>query len=165
MLKDFAPSKGEDKDSLKNEMKALREKLLAQQQLVRNSGLPVIVLVEGWAAAGKGSLINELISEIDPRFYNVVSPVSVPQAEDRYPFLYPYAKAIPENGKIMFYDSGWMEGAVRRVLRRDITKKEYKALIRSVNEFERQLRDGGYLVLKLFLHVEKEEPNIIKYES
>ena len=157
MLKEFTPSKGEDKDSLKNEIKTLRERLLAQQQLVRNSNLPVIVLVEGWAAAGKGSLINELISEIDPRFYNVVSPASVPQAEDRYPFLYPYAKAIPENGKIMFYDSGWMEGAVRRYLRREITKKQYKELIRSVNEFERQLRDGGYLVLKLFLHIEKEE--------
>ena len=157
MLKDFTPSKEEDKSNLKAEIKALREKLLAQQQLVRSSALPVIVLVEGWAAAGKGSLINELISEIDPRFYNVTSPAIVPQSEERYPFLYPYAKAIPENGKIMFYDSGWMDGAVYKFLRREITKKQYKEIIRSVNEFERQLRDGGYLVLKLFLHIDKEE--------
>ena len=157
MLKDFTPSKEEDKSNLKAEIKALREKLLAQQQLVRSSALPVIVLVEGWAAAGKGSLINELISEIDPRFYNVTSPAILPQSEERYPFLYPYAKAIPENGKIMFYDSGWMDGAVYKFLRREITKKQYKEIIRSVNEFERQLRDGGYLVLKLFLHIDKEE--------
>ena len=157
MLKDFTPPKEEDKSNLKAEIKALREKLLAQQQLVRSSALPVIVLVEGWAAAGKGSLINELISEIDPRFYNVTSPAIVPQSEERYPFLYPYAKAIPENGKIMFYDSGWLDGAVYKFLRREITKKQYKEIIRSVNEFERQLRDGGYLVLKLFLHIDKEE--------
>ena len=157
MLKDFTPPKEEDKSNLKAEIKALREKLLAQQQLVRSSALPVIVLVEGWAAAGKGSLINELISEIDPRFYNVTSPAIVPQSEERYPFLYSYAKAIPENGKIMFYDSGWMDGAVYKFLRREITKKQYKEIIRSVNEFERQLRDGGYLVLKLFLHIDKEE--------
>ena len=157
MLKDFTPPKEEDKSNLKAEIKALREKLLAQQQLVRSSALPVIVLVEGWAAAGKGSLINELISEIDPRFYNVTSPAIVPQSEERYPFLYPYAKAIPENGKIMFYDSGWMDGAVYKFLRREITKKQYKEIIRSVNEFERQLRDGGYLVLKLFLHIDNEE--------
>ena len=157
MLKDFTPPKEEDKSNLKAEIKALREKLLAQQQLVRSSALPVIVLVEGWAAAGKGSLINELISEIDPRFYNVTSPAIVPQSEERYPFLYPYAKAIPENGKIMFYDSGWMDGAVYKYLRREITKKQYKEIIRSVNEFERQLRDGGYLVLKLFLHIGREE--------
>ena len=157
MLKEFKSAKDEDKTALKTEIKALRERLLAQQQLVRDQKLPIIVLVEGWAAAGKGSLINELISEIDPRFYNVVSPVVLPEKEERYPFMYQYAAAIPENGKIMFYDSGWMEGAVRKVLRRDITKKQYKDRIRSVNEFERQLRDGGYLILKLFLHIDQEE--------
>ena len=156
MLKELKDTKREDKKELKTEIRELREKLLAQQQLIRSSALPVIVLVEGWAAAGKGSMINELISEIDPRFYNVTSPAAV-QAEDRYPFLYPYAKAIPENGKIMFYDSGWMEGAVRKYLRREITKKEYKEILRSVNEFERQLRDGGYLLIKLFLHIGQEE--------
>ena len=157
MLKDFKGSKDEDSSALKAEIKSLRERLLAQQQLVRDQKLPVIVLVEGWAAAGKGSLINELISEIDPRFYNVVSPVVLPEKEERYPFLYQYARAIPENGKIMFYDSGWMEGAVRKFLRRDITKKQYKERVRSVNEFERQLRDGGYLILKLFLHIGQDE--------
>ena len=157
MLKDFKDSKTEDKKELKNEIRQLREKLLAQQQLVRSSGRPIIVLVEGWAAAGKGSMISDLISEIDPRFYNVVSPAVLPQSEERYPFLYQYAKAIPENGKIMFYDSGWMEGAVRKYLRREITKKEYKEILRSVNEFERQLRDGGYLLLKLFLHIDQEQ--------
>ncbi len=157
MLKEFKSAKDEDSAALKAEIKALREKLLAQQQLVRDQKLPIIVLVEGWAAAGKGSLIAELISEIDPRFYNVVSPVVLPEKEERYPFLYPYANAIPENGKIMFYDSGWMEGAVRKYLRRDITKKQYKERIRAVNEFERQLRDGGYLILKLFLHIDQSE--------
>ena len=142
---------------LRAEIKALRGRLMAQQQEVRAKGLPIIVLVEGWSAAGKGSLINELISEIDPRNYNVFSPVITPERESRYPFLYPYAKAIPENGKIMFYDSGWMEDCVRRDLRREITRDEYKNRVRAVCEFERQLRDGGYLVLKLFLHISQNE--------
>ena len=149
--------KKDESSALKAEVKALREKLLGMQQDIRAKGLPIIVLVEGWAAAGKGSLINELISEIDPRFYNVVSPVITPEAEARYPFLYPYAKAIPENGKIMFYDSGWMEDCVRKYMHRDITKDEYKKRVRSVNEFERQLRDGGYLVLKFFVDISQSE--------
>ena len=149
--------KEEEKALLKEETRALRERLLGYQQVLREKKLPIIVLVEGWAAAGKGSLINELISEIDPRFYNVFSPVITPENEARYPFLYPYAAAIPENGKIMFYDSGWMEDTVRKYLHRDITKAQYKARVRAVNEFERQLRDGGYLVLKLFLDIEREE--------
>ena len=157
MPKGFKEPEKKDKKALKPAIRELRARLVAQQQLLREKKLPVIVLVEGWAAAGKGSLIRELISEIDPRFFNVVSPQVLPENEDRYPFLYQYAGAIPENGKIMFYDSGWMEGAVRKWLRRDITKKEYKDRIREVIEFERQLRDGGYLILKLFLHIDRDE--------
>ncbi len=150
-------SRRQDSDAVKAEIKQLRTALTAQQQTLRERGLPVIVLVEGWATAGKGSLINELISEIDPRNYNVFSPVITPESEARYPFLYPYAAAIPENGKIMFYDSGWMEDCVRKFLRREITKDEYKKRVRAVTEFERQLRDGGYLLLKLFLDISEEE--------
>ena len=157
MIKDFEKSKPEEKEILNEEIKALRARLIGQQQLIREKKLPVLVLIEGWAAAGKGSLIKEIISEIDPRFYNVVSPAVTPESEMRYPFLYPYATAIPENGKLIFLDSGWMESVVRKSLRLEISGKEYKRRVRAVNEFERQLRDGGYLLLKIFLHIGEEE--------
>ncbi len=157
MLKDFEKKEKENKKALAEETKALSAKLLGQQQLLMSAKLPVIMLIEGWAAAGKGSLIKELISEIDPRFYRVESPVIVPESQQRYPFLYQYAGAIPENGKITFLDSGWMEGAVQKFLRHEITKDEYRRRIRQVNEFERQLRDGGYIVIKVFLHIDKDE--------
>ena len=147
----------QDKKELNNEIKELRGELLARQQQIREAKLPILVLLEGWSAAGKGSLIKELISEIDPRFYTVVSPAVIPESESRYPFLYPYAAAIPENGKLVFLDSGWMESTVRKGLRLEISKEEYKKRIRAVNEFERQLRDGGYLLLKIFLDIDKDE--------
>ncbi|MDO4989672.1 MAG: phosphate--AMP phosphotransferase, partial [Eubacteriales bacterium] len=37
---------------LKAEIKELRGRLMAQQQEVRAKGLPILVLVEGWSAAG-----------------------------------------------------------------------------------------------------------------
>ena len=157
MLGNPVKSKSEDKAKLNREIKDLRARLVARQQQVRAGKLPVLVLIEGWSAAGKGSLIKEIISEMDPRFYQVSSPAVIPESESRYPFLYPYAKAIPENGQLVFLDSGWMESAVRKSLRLEITGEEYKRRIRQVNEFERQLRDGGYLVLKIFLDIDKEE--------
>ncbi len=157
MLKDFEKSKAEDKDVLNKEIKELRARLIGQQQQIREKKLPILVLIEGWAAAGKGSLIKELISEIDPRFYNVVSPAVIPESESRYPFLYPYAAAIPENGKLIFLDSGWMEAVVRKKLRLEISAEEYKRRVRAVREFERQLRDAGYLLLKIFLHIDEKE--------
>ncbi|MBQ8073721.1 MAG: polyphosphate:AMP phosphotransferase [Clostridia bacterium] len=140
-----------------DEIRDLRDQLIEKVQKIREAKVPILVLVEGWAAAGKGSLIKELISELDPRFYNVVSPAVIPETEMRYPFLYPYATAIPENGKVIFLDSGWMESCVRKILRHEITRPEYKRRVRQVNEFERQLRDAGYIVLKLFLDIDRKE--------
>ena len=74
MLKEYVrPEDGLDKEQRKAETKRLQEKLTAQQIRLKEKKLPVIVLVEGWAAAGKGGLINDLISELDPRFSSVFS--------------------------------------------------------------------------------------------
>ena len=98
MLKDFEWVKSEDKDDLKTETKRLREQLITRIQALRDKKLPVLVLIEGWAAAGKGSLINELISELDPRFYNVVTPVAEPES-DQTVFVTPaeYIGNIPDH--------------------------------------------------------------------
>ncbi|MBQ9460589.1 MAG: phosphate--AMP phosphotransferase [Clostridia bacterium] len=160
MLKDFETKKLENKTVLSAEIKELQAKLLSQQQLLMKEKLPMVVLIEGWSASGKGTLIKELISELDPRFYHVESPKVLPEAEERFPYLYQYVKAIPVNGKVTFLDSGWMEAAVRKYLRHEITKDEYRHRIRQVNEFERQLRDSGYVILKIFLHIGKQ----VQYE-
>ena len=99
MLHDFKPSDdGLDKAQRKAEIRRLREKLAAQQQSVMAAKLPVVVLVEGWDCAGKGHLINELISEMDPRFYRVAVYKRVPENEERYPFLRKFFEPLPENG-------------------------------------------------------------------
>ena len=61
MSKEEKKDKQEEKQTRKAELKALREKLMSQQQQIRDKSLPVIVLVEGWATAGKGNLINQII--------------------------------------------------------------------------------------------------------
>ncbi len=158
MLKEYVrPEDGLDKEQRKVELNRLQEKLTAQQIRLKDKKLPVIVLVEGWAAAGKGGLINDLISELDPRFSSVFSVDSALRDADRYPFLYPFFKAIPEEGKLLFMDGGWMEAAVRARLGGRLGKKDYARLLRSVNRFERQLRDNGYLLLKLFVNLPREE--------
>ena len=108
MLHDFKPADdGLDKDQRKAEIRRLRERLAAQQQSVMAAKLPVVVLVEGWDCAGKGHLINELISEMDPRFYRVAVYKRVPENEERYPFLRKFFEPLPENGKFLFMDTGW----------------------------------------------------------
>lgn len=150
-------SSKKQKRSAKEDIKVLSSRLAEQQQLLKEAKIPVIVLVEGWAAAGKGGLINEFIRELDPRFYNVASLRILPETQSRLPFLYQYAERIPENGKIMFYDSGWMEDVVKKHVTHEITDKQFKKRIHAVNVFERQLRDAGYVIVKIFLNITKEQ--------
>lgn len=71
--------------------------------------LPVLVLLEGWGAAGKGSVLGKIIKNIDPRFFKVAVMDEPTAEEQRKPFLYRHFVKIPEAGKFVFMDSGWMK--------------------------------------------------------
>ena len=76
-------------------LKKRREDLAALQQPIKEAKLPVIVLVEGWGAAGKGSVIHSLIRELDPRFFKVRSVGMPTEEERRWPFLKRHFDTIP----------------------------------------------------------------------
>ncbi|MBR4578778.1 MAG: polyphosphate:AMP phosphotransferase [Oscillospiraceae bacterium] len=146
-----------NKKERKSEIDRLRARLAGQQQTILEAKIPVVVLVEGWDCAGKGNLINELICEMDPRFYSVAVFRHTPEREDRFPFLRKFFQVLPEDGKLLFVDTGWMEDTVGKLLRREIPNAEYKRRVESCQIFERQLRDNGYVVIKLFMHISQEE--------
>ncbi len=130
-----------------------REELAGLQLRLKEARLPVIVLLEGWGAAGKGSAIRSLIKELDPRFYKVLCVGMPTEEEQRWPFLKRHFASIPEEGKLLFLDSGWMDETVRLRLRGDLSDAEYARRLESINTFERQLTAGGYLLVKFFFHL------------
>ena len=156
MLKDWTFKGGRGDGEDKRRLKTLRQELAALQQPIKEAKLPVIVLVEGWGAAGKGSAIHSLIRELDPRFFKVLSVGMPTEEERRWPFLKRYFASIPQEGKILFLDSGWLDETVRERLCRDLSDEEYDRRIESIRMFERQLTSGGYLLVKLFLHISQE---------
>ena len=114
--------------------------------LLKDKKLPVLVLIEGWGAAGKGSAIGQIIKNIDPRFFKVFSMPSTPTEEERRkPFLYRFFEKIPEAGKFTFLDSGWMDQIMHERLDGRLDDKEYAQRVDSVKRFERGLTDNGYL--------------------
>ena len=156
MRKDQTFKAEADKKRDREALKARRANLAGLQQRLKQAGLPVIALVEGWGAAGKGSVIRSLIRELDPRFFKVIS-VSMPTEEElRWPFLKRYVQSIPEAGKVLFLDSGWMDETVRERLQGGLSEREYARRLESVRMMERQLAAGGYLLVKLFLHIDRE---------
>lgn len=157
MLKNPVFTEKPEDDELKERLKAAREKLSSQQTLIKEHKIPVLVLVEGWGTAGKGSLIGQIIQNIDPRFFKVASMDRPTEEEQRKPFLCRYFTRIPEAGKLMFLDSGWMDEITGMRLHGELKDKEYEQRITSIRIFERQLTDNGYLVIKLFCHISEKE--------
>ena len=101
--------------------------------------------------------LGKVIQNMDPRFYTVETMNKISEDETRKPFLYRHFIRIPENGMATFYDHGWMNDIVKQYIYQDISRKEYVARVQSVNNFERTLVDNGYLVIKFFFHISKEE--------
>lgn len=135
----------------------LRQELSGLQLKIRDKKLPVIVVFEGWSASGKGSLIAEMIKYLDPRFFKVHSFLPATPSEMRYPLLTRFWKDIPEYGKMLIMDRSWYQELAIARMEEDISSKEYNGRVKAVNTFERQLSDDGYLIIKLFLHISKDE--------
>ena len=157
MLKSWTSEEIPPKDELKERLSKSKNRLYDLQMKIKEHKLPVLVLFEGWSAAGKGSMIGKIIKNIDPRFFKVATMSAPTEEETRRPFLYRYMREIPEEGKFAFLDSGWMEQTAKDVLKGDLSGEDYEKQIESIRRFERQLTDNGYLVLKFFMEIDKEE--------
>ena len=144
-------------EEIRERLEHAHEKLAQQQLLLKENKLPVIVLFEGWGAAGKGSMISKVIKTLDPRFFTVNTLTAPTEEETRRPFLYRYFSRIPEAGSFLFLDGGWMADVTRDVLEDRLSDAEYKNRIGSIRRFESTLTANGYLVLKFFFHIEKKE--------
>ncbi len=163
MLKDYKRSEKCSSGEVEARLEELRAALATKQTLIKENKLPVLVILEGWGAAGKGSVLGKIIRNIDPRFFKVATMGEKSEDDLRKPFLYRHFAKIPEAGKYQFLDGGWMEEVTGEYLSKKLSDREYQGRIESIRNFERQLTDNGYLVLKFFFHIdEKEQKKRIK---
>ena len=77
--------------------------------------------------------------------------------EKRYPFLKRYWRDIPVKGRISVMNKSWYSELADSFLEGEISEEEYDKRIVSVRNFERQLYDDGYIIIKFFLHIDSEE--------
>ena len=157
MIENYKALLKPEEEELHERLEQAHARLFAQQMQMKEKNLPVLILFEGWGAAGKGTLLGRVIRELDPRFFTAVSMHAPTAEEKRKPFLTRFMEQIPEAGRFLFMDSGWMSEICHDVLMDHMDAKLYKERIGSVRRFERGLTDNGYLVLKFFFHISKKE--------
>lgn len=118
---------------------------------------PVVIVFEGWDAAGKGGAIKRLTERIDPRGY-AVFPISAPQGEDKTKhYLYRFWRRLPERGQIGIFDRSWYGRVLVERVEGFATDDEWKRAYREINSFERQICDFGGILLKFWIHISREE--------
>ena len=68
---------------------------------------PVIIIFEGWDAAGKGGAIRRVTENLDPRGF-VVYPIAAPKGDDAtHHYLWRFWNRLPEAGQIAIFDRSW----------------------------------------------------------
>ena len=118
---------------------------------------PVVIVFEGWDAAGKGGAIKRVTEKMDPRGY-VVYPISAPQGEDKTRhYLYRFWRRLPEKGQIAIFDRSWYGRVLVERVEGFCTEEAWKRAYKEINSFERQMRDFGAVVGKFWIHITREE--------
>jgi AMP-polyphosphate phosphotransferase len=137
-------------DRLQNEMHLLGYQVYVQKR-------PVVLVFEGWDAAGKGGAIKRVTERLDPRGY-VVWPIAAPQGDDKTRhYLYRFWRRLPEVGQIAIFDRSWYGRVMVERVEGFCSESAWKRAYSEINQFERQIVDFGGIVLKFWLHLSKQE--------
>ena len=156
MLESIDLSREISKADYKQAKDPMELRLAALQRRVKELGIPVLMVFEGWDAAGKGTLINELILPLDPRGCEVTHFGPPNEEESLRPFLWRYWQATPAAGRIAIFDRSWYRHVLGDRVRGDRKGTDAVLAFGDIRAFEEQLADGGTVLLKFFLHISKD---------
>jgi len=117
----------------------------------------LLVLFEGFDAAGKGGAIRRLTSGLDPRHVRVV-PISAPSPEElRHHFLWRFAPELPGQGGMTVYDRSWygrlLVERVDKLIDEDSVRRSAKEIV----DFEDSLVHDGVTLVKFWLQISEDE--------
>jgi len=119
--------------------------------------LPVVIVYEGWDAAGKGGNIKRLTQELDPRGYAVI-PIGAPDATERaHHYLWRFWRQLPKAGHIGIFDRSWYGRVLVERVEGLATEQQWRRAYQEINHFERQLAEFGAVVLRFWLHLSPAE--------
>ncbi|MEZ4386791.1 MAG: polyphosphate:AMP phosphotransferase [Candidatus Krumholzibacteriia bacterium] len=150
-----------DRRISRDEYRSLRESLdLRLGELQRRAqalGVPLIVVFQGWGAAGKGTQINELILPLDPRGFTVYTTKAPSEEEAMRPFLWRFWRNVPARGRWAIFDRSWYTRVLVDRFNGELDPADAERAFRDIRSFERQLADDGMVIVKLFLHISQKD--------
>ena len=146
-----------DRAAYERVFRPLRDRLALLQRSVFEAGIPVVVLFEGWDAAGKGDCIEKLVGRIDPRGYEVHYIQEPTEEENLRPFLWRFWAKLPGRGGMGIFDRSWYRRVLSERVEGEVSRKRWERSFDEIAQFERMLADDGTLIVKFWLHISRVE--------
>jgi PPK2 family polyphosphate:nucleotide phosphotransferase len=165
-LKPLYDSKEEYRDEL---VEHIRELSVIQELLYAHDRYSLLVIFQAMDGAGKDSAIKHVMSGVNPQGCRVSSFKHPSTEELDHDFLWRTTRWLPERGQIGIFNRSYYEEVLivrvhPEILRSQALPEElldektvWGQRYRSIVDFESHLHRNGTRVVKIFLHVSKDE--------
>ncbi|MEG0144663.1 MAG: polyphosphate kinase 2 family protein [Clostridia bacterium] len=138
-----------------------------QERLYADGREGLVIVLQAMDAAGKDSTIKHVMTGLNPQGVDVYSFKAPTVNELKHDFLWRIGKCLPEKGKIAIFNRSHYEDVLAvGVLKlyenfalpaRCPADQLIEKRMRSIVDFEQYLYDSGIRMMKIFLHVSKDE--------
>ena len=127
-------------------------------------GPPLLVLFEGWDAAGKGGAIRRLTAPLDPRHFKVSEFAAPSGREQRHHFLWRFWSGVPGRGGMSVFDRTYYGRVLVERVEGLAAESEWRRAYREIVEFERSLCTEGTVLVKLWMQISAKE-QLARFEA
>ena len=123
----------------------------------KDKDVATMLVFEGWDASGKGGAIKRLTAGLDPRDFDVY-PFAAPTDEERaHHYLWRFWRTVPVDGRIAIYDRSWYGRVLVERVEGLASAADLERAYSEINAFEAELTGHGIVLLKYWMHIDKEE--------
>lgn len=144
------------KPDYREALKAMRKKMSAMQNTLYRKKISMVVLYEGWDAAGKGGNIKRLTRSLDPRGYQVI-PIGAPNDEEhQHHYLWRFWRRLPKDGHIAIFDRSWYGRLLVERVEGFADEVAWKRSFHEIRQFEEALIKHGVILVKFWLSIDQD---------
>ncbi len=129
----------------------IQEMLYAQRQH------KLLLVLQGMDTSGKDGTVRALFHQINPMGLRGVQFKAPNEDELAHDFLWRVHRQVPARGEIAIFNRSHYEDVLVPVVHGQIDARECQRRYAHIRDFERMLADTGTIVVKLFLHISKDE--------
>lgn len=157
LLDQVDPNVKVSKQEYQEQLEALQARAAELQLALKARDIPCLIVFEGSDAAGKGGSIKRLIRLMDPRFCFVSTTAAPSEYENSHHYLWRFYTNFPDYGNITIFDRSWYGRVLVERVEGFAKADEWERAYDEINKMEESFVQRHGLVLKYYLHIDKEE--------